>query len=128
MGLISVVLIDIVLGSPLANIALGPMRRAAEKGATGDSPQDGAVDSGSEGGGGTSLFSALAGTAESSDAAVDGSRGKERVDSQAIAQAALDKAMGTLELKRFLEENKSDEDRYDDVRKKIDKQMAELDD
>ena len=50
------------------------------------------------------------------------------MDSEAIAQAALDKAMGTLELKRFLEENKTDEQRYEDVRKKIDKQLMELDD
>jgi hypothetical protein len=35
--------------------------------------------------------------------------------------------MGTLELRRFLEENKTDEQRYEEVRKKIDSQMDELD-
>jgi hypothetical protein len=57
-----------------------------------------------------------------------GSRGKERVDSEAIAQAALNKALNTLELKRFLEENKTDEQRYEEVRRKIDKQMEDLED
>ena len=104
------VIVDILLGSPLANMALAPMKRASEKGATGNSDGDGS--SSSSGGG--------------EDRAA--SRSKERVDSEAIAQAALDKAMGTLELKRFLEENKTDEQRYEDVRKKIDRQMMELDD
>mmetsp|Transcript_11091 Transcript_11091/g.19357 ORF Transcript_11091/g.19357 Transcript_11091/m.19357 type:complete len:206 (+) Transcript_11091:142-759(+) len=116
------VIIDILLGSPLANLALGPMRRASEKGAGGDSDGD------SDGGGGGSLFSALSGNFDSGSGVVDSGRGKERVDSEAIAQAALDKAMGTLELKRFLEENKTDEQRYEEVRKKIDQQMNELDD
>ena len=115
------VIIDILLGSPLANLALGPMRRASEKGATGDSTQDGSDN----GGGGGSLFSAFGGDNAGGKVVVD--KSKERVDSEAIAQAALDKAMGTLELRRFLEENKTDEQRYEEVRKKIDSQMDELD-
>jgi hypothetical protein len=115
------VIIDILLGSPLANLALGPMRRASEKGATGDSTQDGSDN----GGGGGSLFSAFGGDNDGGKVVVD--KSKERVDSEAIAQAALDKAMGTLELRRFLEENKTDEQRYEEVRKKIDSQMDELD-
>ncbi|KAL7447867.1 hypothetical protein ACHAWC_000167, partial [Mediolabrus comicus] len=78
------VIIDILLGSPLANLALGPMRRASEKGATGDSTQDGSDNGGGDNAGGKVV--------------VD--KSKERVDSEAIAQAALDKAMGTLELRR----------------------------
>ena len=118
------VIIDILLGSPLANMALAPMKRASEKGATGDSDGDGS----SSGGGGGSLFSAFGGSSDGGGEDKAASRSKERVDSEAIAQAALDKAMGTLELKRFLEENKTDEQRYEDVRKKIDQQMMELDD
>lgn len=117
------VIIDILLGSPLANLALGPMKRASEKGATGgDSMQD---EDG--GGGGGSLFSAFGGS-DTSGGVKDSGRGRERVDSFAIAQAALNKAEGTLELKRFLEENKSDEDRFEDMRKKINRQMEELED
>ncbi len=113
------VIIDILLGSPLANLALGPMRRASEKGATGD---DKSQEGGDSGGSGGSLFSSLGGTTTNT---VD--RSKERVDSEAIAQAAIDKARNTLELKRFLEENKTDEQRYEEVRKKIERQMDELD-
>ena len=120
------VIIDILLGSPLANMALAPMKRASEKGVTGDSDGDGSSSGG--GGGGGSLFSAFGGSSDGGGEDKVASRSKERVDSEAIAQAALDKAMGTLELKRFLEENKTDEQRYEDVRKKIDQQLMELDD
>ena len=114
------VIIDILLGSPLANLALGPMRRASEKGATGDNTQDD-IDAAAGGG---SLFSSLGGNGGGGKV-VD--KSKERVDSEAIAQAAIDKARNTLELKRFLEENKTDEQRYEEVRKKIERQMEELD-
>jgi len=101
-------------------MALAPMKRASEQGAMGDSAQGSDGDDGD--GGGASLFSASGGNTK-----VNSGRGKERVDSAAIAQAALDKAYGTMELKRFLEENKTDEQRYEDVRKKLDQQMQELD-
>eukprot|EP00573_Skeletonema_grethae_P002476 CAMPEP_0201690378 /NCGR_PEP_ID=MMETSP0578-20130828/3832_1 /ASSEMBLY_ACC=CAM_ASM_000663 /TAXON_ID=267565 /ORGANISM="Skeletonema grethea, Strain CCMP 1804" /LENGTH=225 /DNA_ID=CAMNT_0048175347 /DNA_START=58 /DNA_END=735 /DNA_ORIENTATION=- len=114
------VIIDILLGSPLANLALGPMRRASEKGATGDNNSQ---EGGDNTGGGGSLFSSLGGNTNNN--IVD--KSKERVDSEAIAQAAMDKARNTLELKRFLEENKTDEQRYEEVRKKIERQMDDLD-
>ena len=122
------VIIDILLGSPIANLALGPMRRASEKGATDGPTQNEGGDS-SVG----SLFSNALNFDSSAGGGgggggVDSSRGKERVDSSAIAQAAIDKAMNTLELKQFLEENKTDEQRYEEVRRKIDKQMNDLED
>lgn len=117
------VIIDILLGSPLANLALGPMRRASEKGATGDNNSQDGSDNGAAGAGGGSLFSSFGGNGGGK--VVD--KSKERVDSEAIAQAAIDKARNTLELKRFLEENKTDEQRYEEVRKKIERQMKELD-
>lgn len=116
------VIIDILLGSPLANLALGPMRRASEKGATGS--DNNAQDSNDDVAAGGSLFSSLGGNGGGGKV-VD--KSKERVDSEAIAQAAIDKARNTLELKRFLEENKTDEQRYEEVRKKIERQMEELD-
>ena len=107
----------------MANLALGPMRRASEKGATGDN--NNSQDSNDDvAGGGGSLFSSLGGNGGGGKV-VD--KSKERVDSEAIAQAAIDKARNTLELKRFLEENKTDEQRYEEVRKKIERQMEELD-
>jgi hypothetical protein len=112
------VILDILLGSPLANAALGPMKRASEKGASGNNAQ------GSDGDGGGSVGGSLFSN-RGSGGRVD--RSKERVDSEAIAKAALFKAINTLELKRFLEENKTDEQQYEEVRKKIDRQMSELD-
>ena len=108
------VIIDILLGSPLANLALGPMKRASEKGSGEDSDNNIST-------GGNSLFSAFG---SNNSSTVD--KSKERVDSEAIAQAAIDKARNTLELKRFLEENKTNEQRYDEIRRKIDKQLDEL--
>ena len=109
------VIIDILLGSPLANLALGPMKRASEIGNNEDANSENSM-------GGNSLFSAF-GNGSSGAAG----RSKERVDSEAIARAAIDKAQNTLELKRFLEENKTNEQKYDEIRRKIDKQMDELD-
>ncbi len=137
------VILDILLGSPLANnLVLGPMKRASEKGARGGGGGDSTTansnnrESENDNNGGRSLFSSYSGNnnnnnnnnnlggTRSSDKG--SSRRRERVDSEAIAQAALNKALNTLELKRFLEENKTDEQKYEEVRRKIDKQMEEL--
>ena len=122
---ISLVLVDIVLGSPLANLALAPMRRAAtkaeeEQGSGGGDGGDAAARAGNFGLG-ASLNPNL------------GSAGdvlknpKERVDTATIAQDTLDKARGTLELMEYLENNKSNEQLYEEARKKVDKQLEELD-
>lgn len=52
---------------------------------------------------------------------------KERIDSEKVAQEALDKARNTLELRNYLEEQKTDWDRMEEMRKKMDQQMAEMD-
>jgi len=121
LGVSVLVIIDILLGSPVANMAIGPMKRASEKGASENAMQNNEGDDGGDNSSGGGLFSGFTGRVK------DTGRGSERVDSNAIAQATLDKAMNTLELKRFLEENKTEEQRYEDVRKKIDQQMADLD-
>jgi hypothetical protein len=53
---------------------------------------------------------------------------KERVDSDALAQAALEKARYSMELRQYLEANKTNEQRYDEMREKIEKQTQELED
>lgn len=111
------VIIDILLGSPLANMALAPMKRATEEGASG-----GKNCINSESNTNKSLF-----FGDRSSTSRDRRTSKERVDSGAIAKAALFKATNTLELRRFLDENKTDEQKYDEVRKQIDRQMSELD-
>ena len=114
---ICLVLVDIVLGSPLANLALSPMRRAAEK-AEDQQGRDG--DDGNFGLG-KALNPNLGGAGDVLK------NPKERVDTATIAQDTLDKARGTLELMEYLENNKSNEQLYDEARKKMDKQFEELD-
>lgn len=52
---------------------------------------------------------------------------KERVDSEQVAQAALDKARNTLELRDYLDQQKTDWNRMEEMRKKMDQQVVELD-
>lgn len=87
---------DILLGSPIVNLILAPMKRQIK-----DSEQN------------------TAGVAVVNP--------KERIDSEKVAQEALDKARNTLELRNYLEEQKTDWDRMEEMRKKMDQQMAEMD-
>eukprot|EP00815_Leptocylindrus_aporus_P012417 CAMPEP_0116060082 /NCGR_PEP_ID=MMETSP0322-20121206/6192_1 /TAXON_ID=163516 /ORGANISM="Leptocylindrus danicus var. apora, Strain B651" /LENGTH=134 /DNA_ID=CAMNT_0003544611 /DNA_START=298 /DNA_END=702 /DNA_ORIENTATION=+ len=92
------VLVDIVLGSPLANSVLKPMRDAS-----------GLVE----------------------DAWVDASdappmtKYKERVDSEAIAREAYDQAMGVKDLREYLEKNKTEKQKMEELRSQIDRQLMD---
>lgn len=99
------VLIDILLGSPLANMVLKPMRNDAN-----EEKNDGDDENG-----------------PAKMAAAMLQKSKERVDSESVAQAALDKAQNALELRRFLEESKTDWDRMEDIKRKLDSEMQSLD-
>lgn len=105
--LIGGVLIDIVLGSPLANMALKPLR--------GDNynEQDDDDDSNK--------------TKQSSNNSSSSDRSRERIDSDAVAKAAIERAQNALELRRFLDERKTDWDRMEDMKRKLDAEMQELD-
>lgn len=89
---------DILLGSPIVNLILAPMQRQIK-----DNEQN------TEGG------------------AAPTKNPKERIDSEKVAQEALDKARNTLELRNYLEKQKTDWDRMEEMRTKMDQQMAELD-
>ena len=113
------VITDILLGSPAANAVLSVMR-----------PQEGVDDNAPDnaGGGSTmtpSLGSLLSGGQPSRKVAAKDS--KERIDTMAVAQAALDKAAATQDLRKFLDESKSDMDKMRDVQKKLDEQLAAYD-
>jgi hypothetical protein len=99
------VLTDIVLGSPVANKVMSGMRPPAE-GET--------VDGDSK---------------ASSKTKVDpvAQKKQERVDTQAYARAALNKAENTLSLRKYLDENKSETEKMNDLKRIMDKQMEELD-
>ena len=53
---------------------------------------------------------------------------KERVDADAIAAETLQRARYSMELRKFLDENKTDEQRYEEIRKQIDQQATQLSD
>jgi hypothetical protein len=95
------VILDIVLGQPLLKIVTAPMRRAS-------------------------------GLDEDTNAIENDEKPKfirnekERIDTNSFAQAAIDRARNSMELRRFLEENKTDEQRYEEKRKEIEKQMENL--
>lgn len=94
------VVIDIVLGSPLANMVLKPLR---------DAQQDDEEIINNE--------------AKASNV----NRSKERIDSEKFAQDAIDRAQNALELRKFLDERKTDWDRMEEMKRKLDEEMQDLD-
>ena len=91
---------DILLGSPLANMVMAPMRPENQE------------DEEAE-------------LKKKSRPNVD--KSKERIDTERLAQAAIDKARNTLELRRFLDERKTDWDKMEDMKRKLDADMQDLD-
>jgi len=102
------VITDILLGSPFANAAASVLRSPS----TDD--QDDDDDDGTTTGRGRKK---KPGTKDL----------RERVDTMAIAQQALDRASSTTELRRFLDESKSDMDKMRDVQKRLDEQLQAFD-
>lgn len=88
------IIVDILLGNPLANAVLKPMR-PEEEGDENDKEER--------------------------------PRSKSRIDAELIAQQALDKANNTLELRKYLEDSKTDYDRMEEMKKKLDASMQDLD-
>lgn len=95
------VILDIVLGQPLLKIVTAPMRRAS-----GLDDDTNAIEN------------------EEKPKFIRNE--KERIDTNSFAQAAVDKARNSMELRKFLDENKTDEQRYEEKRKEIEKQMETL--
>jgi hypothetical protein len=50
-------------------------------------------------------------------------KGKERVDTEAIAKEALDKANNAIGLRDYLERNKTDKDRMEQLQREIDRKL-----
>ncbi len=88
------IIIDILLGNPLANAVLKPMRPEEEGDETVKNEKP---------------------------------RSKSRIDAESIAQQALDKANNTLELRKYLDDSKTDYDRMEEMKKKLDASMQDLD-
>ena len=94
------IIVDILLGNPLANAVLKPLRPAGE-----------------DGGGGETTAGEKTKTKNR----------RSRIDAEAVAQEALDRANNTLELRKFLEERKTDYDRMEEMKRKLDVSMQDLD-
>lgn len=97
------VIVDILLGSPVANSVLGIVR--AQEAQNGEGSDD------------TASLSTL------SDVNTKG----ERVDSETVANAAIEKARNTLLWNTERERLKTDADRMEDIRRKMDNQLREFD-
>jgi hypothetical protein len=115
LAVICAVILDILCGSPFANLLLAPMRRAATT--SNQSPNDT-----------NSLITDLEKSAtQRSFQPQTNAATIERIDTVAVAEAAIQKAKNALELRKFLDDNKTDKDRMEDLRKKIDSQLRSLD-
>ena len=111
------VLVDVLLGSPFMNAVLSPLQEAT------------GVDTKSQSSSG-SLFGALLGGQKETTASTtttSTTAGKERVDSEKIAQEAMDRAQNLLDNLEWLEKSKTDYDRMEDLKRQMDKQMNEVD-
>lgn len=112
----TLVIVDILLGSPIANRFATVLRQPPP---SDDDDQDKRSASPS------SRWNLLGSTTESSSSS---SSSKERIDSVQVAKAAIDKAQNTLELRRYLDSRKTDQDRIEEVKRKLDAQYKDVDD
>jgi len=96
------VIVDILLGNPIANLALAPMKRQTQQENDSNSSSD---------------------TNDKNNI----KRSKARIDADKVAQDALYKARNTLELRNFLEERKTDYDRMEEMKRNLDISMQDLD-
>jgi hypothetical protein len=94
----ALVIIDIAMGRPVANAIMKPLQQQ----------QDSAISN------------------EDAVAAANNKK-KERVDTEAIAQQALDQAYASMELRRYLDENKSDAQRLQELRRQMDEEIVKVD-
>jgi hypothetical protein len=127
------VIVDILLGSPAANSVLGLMRPKEDETVGKEEDDEGqtatSMTSSSpfgslmQGGGGGNNTRGRRGRNVSSSS----TKSKERIDTQAVAQAALDKASATLELRKFLNEGKSDWDKMREIQQKMDDDLSKFD-
>jgi hypothetical protein len=95
-----VVIIDILLGSPLANAVLSRVRPPSSDTDTKDTV--------------------------SRNSNSNENRSAERIDSNKVAQEALQRAQYTLELRQFLQDRQSDADVYRDKQRQLEALEAEL--
>jgi hypothetical protein len=108
LGVILIVVLDIILGSPLLNMVTAPLKRKIllEEDSTSSTTTSNMGD-----------YQSRLGTTTRWD------KGKERVDTEAIAKEALDKANSAIGLRDYLERNKTDKDRMEQLQREIDRKL-----
>jgi hypothetical protein len=111
----SFVLLDIVLGSPAANSLIRLTQQQVDD-------QHSNADSNTQGNESTTAAQT---TLNSVANTVD--INKPRIDVDAVVKQALDKADNVKMLRSYLEENKTDWDRMEDIRREQDRLMDRLD-
>mmetsp|Transcript_4437 Transcript_4437/g.6578 ORF Transcript_4437/g.6578 Transcript_4437/m.6578 type:complete len:210 (-) Transcript_4437:1781-2410(-) len=100
LGVILVVILDIVLGSPLLNFATAPMKRGMIEDVASD---------------------------DLNKKHIVINKSRERVDTETIAKEALDKANGAIELRDYLNRNKTEKDRMEELNREIDRKLSSYD-
>lgn len=109
------VLIDIVLGSPIANSVLKPLRGGDAEAPAGEEGQN------------QPRQGPFGGFLAASPPSFDETRTKERVDSQKVADDAITRAQNALELRKYLDDRKTDFDRMDEMKRELDAGMQDFD-
>lgn len=107
LGVILMVVVDIILGSPLLNMVTAPLKRriiASEE--DGDDPLNTTPN--------------MVGRTPKQQW-ID--KSKERVDTETIAKEALDKANNAIALRDYLNRNKTDKDRMEELQREIDRKL-----
>lgn len=105
LGVILIVVLDIVLGSPLLNMVTAPLKSRIlleEDSTTATTPSMGV---------------------NQPRLVTRGGKGKERIDTEAIAKEALDKADSAMALRDYLDRNKTDKDRMEQLQREIDRKL-----
>lgn len=131
-AVIGLVLLDIVLGSPVANSVLRNARDSIDKDEVDDddttttrTPGIFNKDNASASGSSTNASSRPRGIRTTGGG--PSSSSKPRIDVDAVAKQALEKAEGVTMLREYLDSRKTDWDRMEDLKRKMDQQMAQLD-
>jgi hypothetical protein len=118
------VIVDILLGSPLANGIIRQLNKdQIENEQDGEKGDNVAPPSSAN-----NFMDLVSGSKNRKQIRnSDAGNTQERVDSEKIAAEAISKARNTLELRNYLERNKTDWDRMQDMKRKFDQQTYEID-
>jgi hypothetical protein len=115
----TLVIVDILLGSPVANRFASLLRPPP------DALQNSDNDAPTTNDDSRSLWNFSFG--QNDRPTQQSTSSKERIDSLQVAKQAIDKAQNTLELRRYLESRKTDQDRIEEVKRKLESQYKEVD-